>query len=554
MSNAGLGQEKIVLRTRINNPLEYRIINLNSVIYLLNQFVNQFIMKTIKTTSAIVAGLAMLMVLLTWSGCDPTVPPRDPNPNDTIPREERMDLKTEKIEPKRVEGGKYPEIRPDFEKIPNNDTKPIKIPDGPQRGKLEPENKQYVPKQLKEDPRGSGDSQAPLYYRDFENFPNSAPFAHPLVPEPSVAENGQTVMTTGNFWVSLSEDGGGTWNTVNPTTIFPNDYGGFCCDQVLNYVPEYDLFVWLLQYNTGGDGRNAIRIAVQTTEGVRNSNGTAWVYWDFPNTLFDAGGGLDYNDMSYGRQNLYWTSSVNGASNRYVVRIPLAELRAMGTINFSYTGATNAIWSHVSQNGRNGVYWAGHKNNSTMTVWSMMDGDGFYSWRDVNINSWPNATISSIAANGTDWLLDANWKTYIRAAAVRDNRVYFAWNASAGNGFPQPHVQIVGINTSTWVREEQMQIWNPDFAFAYPYFEYNAQGELGMIVAFGGGPFNASSGVGVWGDFVIYYPTLSGSSPGNYGHYHTARRSGDKPMEWVGAGYTYNADGTILPYYVRFSH
>jgi len=98
-----------------------------------------------------------------------------------------------------------------------------------------------------------------------------------------------------------------------------------------------------------------------------------------------------------------------------------------------------------------------------------------------------------------------------------------------------------------------MQIWNPDFAFAYPYFEMNAEGELGMIVAFGGGPYDASSGVGVWGDFVIYYPRLSSSSRTNYGHYHTARRSGSDGMKWVGAGYTRLEDGSNQSYYIRFS-
>ncbi len=98
-----------------------------------------------------------------------------------------------------------------------------------------------------------------------------------------------------------------------------------------------------------------------------------------------------------------------------------------------------------------------------------------------------------------------------------------------------------------------MQIWNPDFAFAYPYFETNAEGELGMIVAFGGSPYDASSGVGVWGDFVIYYPRLSRSSRNNYGHYHTARRAGSDQMQWVGAGYTRLNDGSNQPYYIRFS-
>ena len=354
--------------------------------------------------------------------------------------------------------------------------------------------------------------------------------------------------------MALSDDGGQSFNTINPTTIFPEDWGGLCCDQVVQYIPRYDLFVWLLQYSKDINGENAIRIAAQTSDLVKSSNGTSWTYWDFPRTIFGNSGIIDYNDMSFGNDNFYWTSSVGGGSHRFVIRIPLKELQAKGTINYQYTGSTDAYWSHVTQNSINGVYWAGHKNNSTMLVYSMMDADGFYSWRDVFINSWPNNPISSIAANGTDWLSDGSWKTYVRAAAIQGNSIFFAWNASSGDGFPEPHIQIVDINKSTFALQHQMQIWNPDFAFAYPYFETNAEGELGMITAFGGGSYDASSGVGVWGDFVIYYPRLSATSRNAYGHYHTVRRSGTLPLEWVATGYTHNADGSVLPYYVRFSH
>ncbi len=487
--------------------------------------------------------LALVLWLLWWK--------KRPKGEETLV-EGKVELKTGNVGPKRAEGGKYPAAKPDLRRLFNEEP-PHFVTKGPDRGNITPNSKQYLARALKpKDPAGSGDSQAPLFFREYHENGDATPSAHVFNPEPSVAENGQTVMTTGNFWMSLSEDGGATFTTVNPTTIFPEDYGGFCCDQVLTYVPRYDLFVWLLQYSSSG-GRNAIRIAVQTTDAVRNSNGTAWTYWDFTNDTFASSGALDYNDMSFGDSFLYWSSSVGGGANRYVVRVPLQELRAMGTVNFQFTASTSAFWSHVSQNGSNGVFWAGHVNNSTLKVYSMFDADGFYSWRDVPINSWPNSNISSIAANGTDWLQDAFWKTYIRAAAVRGNTVYFAWNASSGGGFPQPHVQIAQIRTDTWALQSQVQIWNPDFAFAYPYFETNAEGQLGMIVAFGGGTFNASSGVGVWGDFVIYYPRLSDMSQNNYGHYHTARRSGADQMQWVGAGYNHNADGSVLPYYVRFS-
>lgn len=504
-------------------------------------------MKTILFVSLSVA----LLVLISL-GCQKRKPPVV-DPGETPTNQDTMELKRVAVEPKRVEGGKFPATKPDLERKLNEVDTPYIVPKGPERGRMRPRNKgSNIKKMDTQNPDDDGGSQAPLRFRTYDELDDATPSAHRLVPEPSVAENGQTVMTTGNFWMALSENGGAQFTSVNPTTIFPEDYGGFCCDQVLQYIPKYDLFVWLLQY-TSKDGVNAIRIAVQTTQGVRNSNATAWTYWDFTNTALASSGELDYNDMSVGDNFLYWTSSIGGGQNRYVIRVPLQELQAMGTVNFQFTGSTNAYWSHVTQNGSNGVYWAGHKDNSTMIVYSMMDADGFYSWRDVAVNSWPNNTISSTASDGNDWLADASWKTYVRAAATRRNRILFAWNASKGGGFPHPHVQIAEINPTNFTLTNQMQIWNPDFAFAYPYFETNAEGELGMIVAFGGGSFNASSGVGVWGDFVIYYPRLSSVSKTNYGHYHTARRAGANGMEWVGAGYTYESDGSVLPYYVRFS-
>jgi hypothetical protein len=473
-----------------------------------------------------------------FTACDKLFPPR--------PGEETIvELQSSQASPHVIRGGNLPFVKPDLDRKLNEEEKPYWVPDGPVRGKLKPAN----------DKSGveAGDASQDLVYEGYDEIKDASSLGHPVLPEPSVAENGLTVMTTGNSWMSLSLDGGQSFTSVSPTTIFPNDYGGYCCDQVLQYVPTYDLFVWLLQY-WEKDGVNAIRIAVQTTELVRSTNGTYWTYWDFTNTALASSGTLDYNDMSFGRQYLYWTSSIAGGQNRYVIRVPLSELKAKGVVNYQFTGATEAFWSHVTQNGMNGVYWAGHVDNSTLKVYSMMDNDGYYAWRDVKINSWPNNTMSSIAANGQDWLKDASWKTYVRAAAINDNSLFFAWNASSNENFPQPHIQIVEIDASNFTLINQMQIWNPDVAFAYPYFDISSDNKLGMITAFGGASVNASSGVGVWGDFVIYSPRLSGRSYDNYGHYHTVRRSGTKGSEWVGAGWTYEADGSILPYYVRFSH
>ena len=36
-----------------------------------------------------------------------------------------------------------------------------------------------------------------------------------------------------------------------------------------------------------------------------------------------------------------------------------------------------------------------------------------------------------------------------------------------------------------------------------------------------------------------------------YGHYHTVRRPASDPKQWVGVGYSHNADGWVFPYYLR---
>ncbi len=72
--------------------------------------------------------------------------------------------------------------------------------------------------------------------------------------ESSVATNGQDVLITSNDQDAISTDGGNTFTDLNPTTVFPNTAGGFCCDQVVAYIPRVHRFVWVLQYRAGSGG------------------------------------------------------------------------------------------------------------------------------------------------------------------------------------------------------------------------------------------------------------------------------------------------------------
>jgi len=151
--------------------------------------------------------------------------------------------------------------------------------------------------------------------------------------EPSLAEsNSDVVFFSGNWYASLSLDGGQTFSFINPFTLFPASYGGFCCDQVVQYDRSHDLFIWLLQYVKDSNA-NIQRIAVATSADLRNGSG--WTYWDITPQLlgWPSLREWDFPDMSVGSTYLYVTSNVfatSGGSSlgSTVWRMSLAQLAA----------------------------------------------------------------------------------------------------------------------------------------------------------------------------------------------------------------------------------
>src|SRR5207244_1054483 len=82
-----------------------------------------------------------------------------------------------------------------------------------------------------------------------------------IIAEPSVGSSGVGVLETWNWYAAVSMDGGADFSYLNPYTMFPSSYGGFCCDQTAYYEPSRDLYFWILQYSPDGSNNNAIRVA-----------------------------------------------------------------------------------------------------------------------------------------------------------------------------------------------------------------------------------------------------------------------------------------------------
>ena len=134
----------------------------------------------------------------------------------------------------------------------------------------------------------------------------------------------------------------------------------------------------------------------------------------------------------------------------------------------------------------------------------------------------------------------------------------FAWTAARGGGFPHPHIQVVQIDTSNWSVTKQWQIWNSNFAFAYPCLATNANQEIGISLGWGGNTFFANHAVGILGDFVVWYSELSDAAISRWGDFVTVRQASPRTTLYAATGYsvlknTPPATGTRFnPRYVLF--
>ncbi len=478
------------------------------------------------------------------------------------------------VEPARVSGRQFPPFEPKEEGF--NEDRAHKVPTGPLRGTLAPVRQGSTPQPM---PPGGGGA-AGVVFTDFDPLGTlSGTVGTP--PDMNAARAGAVAMLSYNTNVLLSTDGASTWTLLNPTTIFPSTPttdatgtlldNGLCCDQILQYVPQIDRFIWLMQFCGSGttgclSGINRVRIAAASPQQIINSGGTAWTYWDLLSGTFNLGTTtMDYPDLAVGDNFLYFSADAVG-TGLLVTRIPLSQIQNSQTINIDYTTPADsavAYGGHLSQDTGNTVFWAGHNSNSQIRVFTLPEGSGQYSWRDVNINSWPNGTISSLAKDGTtDWLqfLGTSFPGNAVLGLTRraPNEVWFAWTAASGSGFKQAHVQVLELNISNYTVIAQWQIWNDNYAFAFPSLSTSGKAEVGISLAWGGNQDWGNHAVGFLGDFIVWYPEASDTAITRWGDYVSVRRNVPDPLLFDASGYavlkqTPPATGIRFdPYYIQF--
>jgi hypothetical protein len=387
------------------------------------------------------------------------------------------------------------------------------------------------------------------------------------VGEPSVAMHDKIVFYTGNWYAAVSTDAGKTFSYIDPANAFKQfDPPGksFCCDQVVQYISAIDTFVWLLQY--GPDtGDNIQRLAFAKSGDVAARR---WQLFDITTDMIGAKGAfMDFPDLALGADCLYVTTNVfpDSSVGSVVLRIPFSGITsgsivAKTFLNFDFNSF------RVAQNCGSTAYFAAHKDSSTLAVFSWPEADDAPTQTLVGVSTWVGGTngYSSDLPDHRTWLDRADPR--ITGATLAGHEIYFAWTVDKGsNGRANAFVQIARIDATDLTLLENINIFDPVSATAYPALNTNANGEVGITYVLGGGPKFPTHMVGILTNprknlevaTSARGPLDPNSGKGEWGDYLTARRAYPREKLFAATGYTMDGAGNgmnrdVTPRFVIF--
>jgi hypothetical protein len=423
-------------------------------------------------------------------------------------------------------------------------------------------------------------------------------------PDPSVAGNNadDVVMFTANTAVSYSTDSGLTFKTVNlfslndpvipdRNSFFPQDDGGLCCDQVMTYIPKLNLFVWLLQYwpMKIGDtsSTNRLRIAWATPADIKSDFLHAWTWVDLTSAGVGIGNDwMDYPDMTFSDKFLYVgvdhgkTNTSQVYTGRHIfARISLNDIANpnIPTVGYDYMDPSGGgLWqNHIVQSSTDAMYWAALPDTSTLTVYSWPDSSNQATPHKIKISSYSDSDYSAPTPEGIDW--NAAPKMVLGATRVEPfflcppggcnfptRFLYFAFSAGrpliaciqgipCTNSRPFPYVRVEKIDLDSFNLVNELDIWNPGFAFSTPALVSrpgNYNDEVAISLAVGGGGNFADNAVGFLGDFIVYVTTDSDTTHAGYArdkNNNIIYDSNGNPTYSVRFGDFYSAHNSIGP-------
>lgn len=382
------------------------------------------------------------------------------------------------------------------------------------------------------------------------------------VGEPSLGNNGRQLFVTGNWYATRSLDNGANWQFVSPSTTLPSAAGGFCCDQLTEYVPSRDITVWLLQYRRDGNGENVYRIAIKRGATLDNN---AWHWWDFSPRGVNAdwtGQWFDYPHMATTDDHLFVTFNVFNGAGRWqravVFKFPLDTLEAGTSLGYRWWSTTQNGSLRLTKGAGETMYFGSHNNRSQLRLFQWQEtATSVESW-NINVTQWNGPTYSAPGPDGRDWL--GRCDPRITGAWVAEGIIGFMWTVDSKRDRPLPHIRVARIDASSKALIDQPDIWSRKAAWAYPAASPNCRGDIGYSMFYGGGERHPGHVVGIRDAFASPYnfaltrTSTNGPSANKWGDYCCVEPHSPDGLTWVASGYTLRGDSgaDVEPRYVHF--
>lgn len=369
------------------------------------------------------------------------------------------------------------------------------------------------------------------------------------VAEPSIgAFQGGGALVLGNSFGALAPPGL-PFEPIDPNRLFPSAVGVRLVDPLVLSKPGLDLVVAYVQFRGADDhdGGAALLAATGAELAARRAR-----FYRLSPELFGESGWLDYPDLAFSDGYVHWTAllvgprPVNEVRSTVWARFPIEALRSGATsLRADWTIPVERASARLAQGCDREMFAAAHASPATLTVFRWPDAQA-PTTASVDVDPWLAEAVrwrsAAPASSGRDWLarLGRFGSADITAAWHRRSEsgveVGFAWNVSADDTHPQPHVRAVVLDASL-SRTRQPHLWSPDVAFAYPAAGVDRQGRLGFVVAFGGGAHAPGVAVGTertagpsaappW-DLVAAVEGTDSPSSGDWGDFLVVRSVGE---------------------------
>lgn len=309
--------------------------------------------------------------------------------------------------------------------------------------------------------------------------------------ETSEADGDGVIFYAGNFFAAyanagfFSNGGAASFTPVDPRAVPDKPPAGmrFCCDQVVQFIPNVHLFVWVIQYvNASPPTQSVIRVAVASPQSILASGNTpgAWAYTDLmPSQVNRSGDWFDYPDVEYDANNLFVTindinkDGTGDAST--IVRMSLRDLVDLQAAHGPGPGSEPFRWYSLDDpgllHGGAGTFRAAQDpdlpastffvtpyDEDTIRVWVWPDSSDSPSYTDVDVPTIGNGGLYATAAGqGINWIGPLNGMSSPdnRPLSVTTSELLWphllvAWDggttADGTNEWAQPHIEMADIN------------------------------------------------------------------------------------------------------------